>query len=230
MVTKPIRQHMSGKKGAFTLNIVEEKDMSVLNFSRYCEQHRCEYDSLVDIERHFWRTLNSSGNAPFYGMNFYSCNIRLLLLLWYHVLLPHSFMETGADVPGSLFEDEDACGWNVNALDTPMKYLASWPGISSSMLYFGSWRATFAFHTEDFDLYSINYVHTGGVMLQMPSLSVGVTLCVPGITQALPSLGTVYPLARGPSLRAPLRRTSLRKNASARSICGIRRTSYHLRG
>ena len=61
---------------------------------------------------------------------------------------------------GSLFEDEDACGWNVNALDSPMKYLMN-PGIATSMLYFGSWRAMFAFHTEDFDLYSINYIHTG---------------------------------------------------------------------
>ena len=70
-------------------------------------------------------------------------------------------MLTGADVLGSLFDDEDACGWNVNALDTPLQHLTDAPGISSSMLYFGSWRAMFAFHTEDFDLYSINYIHTG---------------------------------------------------------------------
>jgi hypothetical protein len=34
-------------------------------------------------------------------------------------------------------------------------------GITTSMLYFGMWRAMFAFHTEDMNLYSINYLHTG---------------------------------------------------------------------
>jgi hypothetical protein len=67
----------------------------------------------------------------------------------------------GADIPGTLFGDDKACGWNVNTLDTPLKEVAKLPGISSAMLYFGSWRAMFAFHTEDLDLYSINYIHTG---------------------------------------------------------------------
>lgn len=63
---------------------------------------------------------------------------------------------------GSLFGDDEACGWNVNTLDTPLKCVPGVPdGVASSMLYFGSWRAMFAFHTEDLDLYSINYLHTG---------------------------------------------------------------------
>lgn len=28
-------------------------------------------------------------------------------------------------------------------------------------LYFGAWRSVFAYHTEDYDLYSVNYLHTG---------------------------------------------------------------------
>ena len=61
---------------------------------------------------------------------------------------------------GTLF-DEDACGWNVNELDTPLKQHRYIPGVSDAMLYFGSWKSIFAFHTEDFDLHSVNYLHTG---------------------------------------------------------------------
>lgn len=35
------------------------------------------------------------------------------------------------------------------------------PGITKSMLYFGMWKAMFCIHTEDNNLYSINYLHCG---------------------------------------------------------------------
>jgi jumonji domain-containing protein 2 len=63
---------------------------------------------------------------------------------------------------GTLFDKDNASSWNLNRLDSLLNELPfPIPGVNSAMLYVGSWRAMFAFHTEDYNLYSINYLHTG---------------------------------------------------------------------
>jgi hypothetical protein len=66
-----------------------------------------------------------------------------------------------ADMPGSLFKDE--CDvWNVAKLPNLLDVLGTKvPGVNTAYLYMGMWKATFAWHLEDVDLYSINYIHFG---------------------------------------------------------------------
>lgn len=85
------------------------------------------------IEAEYWRTLNL-GMPPMYG----------------------------ADQQGTLFDDRTT-QWNVGTLDSLLSRTlkCALPGVTTPYLYFGMWRASFAWHVEDMDLYSINYIHFG---------------------------------------------------------------------
>jgi hypothetical protein len=63
----------------------------------------------------------------------------------------------GADMEGSLMKDDEACGWNVNQLETCLRLLRAdapdggredvkfqLPGVTTSYLYFGMWASVFA--------------------------------------------------------------------------------------
>ncbi|KAI9792329.1 MAG: hypothetical protein M1816_002554 [Peltula sp. TS41687] len=67
----------------------------------------------------------------------------------------------GADMPGSLFDDRTT-SWNVAKLENLLDVLGqNVPGVNTAYLYLGMWKSTFAWHLEDVDLYSINYIHFG---------------------------------------------------------------------
>lgn len=67
----------------------------------------------------------------------------------------------GADMPGSLFDESTEC-WNVAKLPNLLDVIGQKvPGVNTAYLYLGMWKATFAWHLEDVDLYSINYIHFG---------------------------------------------------------------------
>ncbi|EPQ05555.1 Lysine-specific demethylase 4D [Myotis brandtii] len=71
----------------------------------------------------------------------------------------------GADISGSLF-DANTKQWNLGHLGTIQDLLEQEcgvviEGVNTPYLYFGMWKTTFAWHTEDMDLYSINYLHFG---------------------------------------------------------------------
>lgn len=75
--------------------------------------------------------------------------------------LTYSSAMYGADQPGSLFADSTT-EWNVAHLPNVLDVLGQKiPGVNTAYLYVGMWRSTFAWHLEDVDLYSINYIHFG---------------------------------------------------------------------
>lgn len=88
-------------------------------------------DDYAELERQYWKSISFS--TPCYG----------------------------ADSLGTLF-DEDVNVWNVGRLgDLLDKLPAKMPGVNEPYLYVGMWKATFAWHVEDMDLFSINYIHFG---------------------------------------------------------------------
>lgn len=72
----------------------------------------------------------------------------------------------GADVSGSV-SDPDLKLFNVGKLGTILDCInegddsVKIDGVNTTYLYFGMWKTSFAWHTEDMDLYSINYLHFG---------------------------------------------------------------------
>ena len=68
----------------------------------------------------------------------------------------------GGDQCGTMFDSNNE--WNLNELDSILRvgfHDQQAKGITLSMLYVGMWRAMFAWHTEDMELNSINYIHYG---------------------------------------------------------------------
>ncbi|KAF7731668.1 hypothetical protein EC973_008838 [Apophysomyces ossiformis] len=103
-----------------------------LTFNPYCTTNdRYTVDYCKQLERIYWRNLTF--NPPMYG----------------------------ADMAGTLF-DSSVNAWNVSKLDNILNQLGVvLPGVNAPYLYFGMWKATFPWHVEDMDLYSINYLHFG---------------------------------------------------------------------
>uniref|UniRef100_A0A8C2WJK2 Lysine-specific demethylase 4B n=1 Tax=Cyclopterus lumpus TaxID=8103 RepID=A0A8C2WJK2_CYCLU len=138
MIDAPIQQMMAGQSGLFTQYNIQKKPLNVQEFRRlansdmYCTPRYLNYE---DLERKYWKNLTFV--SPIYG----------------------------ADVSGSLYDEVDN-EWNIGHLNSILDVIeedsgVSIQGVNTPYLYFGMWKTTFSWHTEDMDLYSINYLHFG---------------------------------------------------------------------
>ncbi|XP_062411494.1 lysine-specific demethylase 4B isoform X2 [Sardina pilchardus] len=138
VIPAPIMQVVTGQSGLFTQYNIQKKSMSVgeyrklANSKKYCTPQHKDFD---DLERKYWKNLTFV--SPIYG----------------------------ADISGSLY-DPDITEWNIGHLNTLLDMVEQEcgiviEGVNTPYLYFGMWKTTFAWHTEDMDLYSINYLHFG---------------------------------------------------------------------
>ncbi|XP_030582874.1 lysine-specific demethylase 4A isoform X1 [Archocentrus centrarchus] len=138
VIPAPIQQVVTGQSGLFTQYNIQKKPMTVhefrktSNMDKFCSPRYVDFD---ELERKFWKNLTF--NPPLYG----------------------------ADVSGTLY-DPDVTEWNIGHLNTILDIVENESGIkikgvNTPYLYFGMWKSAFAWHTEDMDLYSINYLHFG---------------------------------------------------------------------
>jgi len=121
--------------------------------------HNNQY-SIETLERKFWKRLGPTMQSSMYG----------------------------ADMDGTLFGKNDDCDWNLSKLQSCLQLLLmdqedtqqdnnndnnndnndnnnnkfdGIPGVTTPYLYFGMWASVFCAHTEDMNLFSINYLHAG---------------------------------------------------------------------
>ncbi|XP_077572841.1 lysine-specific demethylase 4B [Stigmatopora nigra] len=138
VIPAPISQVVTGQSGLFTQYNIQKKSMTVgeyrklANSKKYSTPRHKDFD---DLERKYWKNLTFV--SPLYG----------------------------ADVSGSIY-DEGIEEWNIGRLNTLLDMVEQEcgiviDGVNTPYLYFGMWKTTFAWHTEDMDLYSINYLHFG---------------------------------------------------------------------
>uniref|UniRef100_A0A8C7XPP0 [histone H3]-trimethyl-L-lysine(9) demethylase n=1 Tax=Oryzias sinensis TaxID=183150 RepID=A0A8C7XPP0_9TELE len=138
VIPAPIQQVVTGQSGLFTQYNIQKRSMTVREFRKIANSDKfCSprYDDFDELERKYWK--NVTFNPPIYG----------------------------ADVNGSLY-DPNIKEWNICHLGTILDTVEhesgiTIEGVNTPYLYFGMWKTTFAWHTEDMDLYSINYLHFG---------------------------------------------------------------------
>ena len=140
---KPVQQDISVTQvdGAFkTISDRSRPEISVDQYRKLAISAKYStpsHNSYEELEELYWKqNLDDKAAAPIYG----------------------------ADVCDSL-TDKSQKAWNIDRLDSLLTEVMEEqiPGVNLPYLYFGMWKATFSWHVEDMDLYSVNceFLHFG---------------------------------------------------------------------
>ena len=143
-VQSPIQQHIRGLAGTYEYVFTLQKPCSMAEFRDKADTYReqmlgqvlpeqWDQETVQRVADKFWKRLGPTMPAPWYG----------------------------ADQEGSLFGDDEACGWSLQSLDSCLQLLDSMPGVTTPYLYAGMFASVFCVHAEDMNLLSINYLHVG---------------------------------------------------------------------
>ncbi|VDN01958.1 unnamed protein product [Thelazia callipaeda] len=137
VIDQPVKEKIEGSAGVYTkTNRLYRRSISVPEFRTLAKKYSLPKDDLSpqEIEKHYWKHILQG--EPVYG----------------------------ADTPGTIC-DKNLKEFNMNHLGTILDMLndsgVKIKGVNTVYLYFGMWKTTFPWHSEDMDLYSINYVHFG---------------------------------------------------------------------
>lgn len=142
LVEKPIIQLSAGTHGIYLQDVRYQKSMTFRKYEKFSNSPKNRtppHSSMDELEEIYWNSIASI--QPLYGAN----------------------------VSGSL-TDEDQPYCNIPRLRSMLSEVLAEEeieigGVNTPYLYVGAWATTFAWHVEDMDLYSINYMHFGAPKL-----------------------------------------------------------------
>lgn len=141
-IEKPIRQFCTGTNGIYLQDVRSKKSISFKKYDKLSNTSKHQppsHSNFNELEQIYWSSI--SRLQPLYGAN----------------------------VSGSLM-DVDQAYCNIPKLRSVLSEVLAQEdieigGVNTPYLYVGAWATTFAWHVEDMDLYSINYLHFGAPKL-----------------------------------------------------------------
>ncbi|KAL7053346.1 hypothetical protein AAHC03_025460 [Spirometra sp. Aus1] len=142
VIERPIIQLTSGTSGVYFQDVRHQRNMTFEKFAKLAKSAKSRqprFGNISELESKYWSSIQNL--QPLYGAN----------------------------VSGSLTDPtQPTC--NIPKLESALSLVLAEEnvqinGVNTPYLYFGMWATTFAWHVEDIDLYSINYLHFGSPKL-----------------------------------------------------------------